>query len=49
MVRIDHENLLTILWRVELGAGELGDGAVGDEVSSGNQDLPIREQRRRVA
>ena len=37
-----------MLWRVELGAGELGDGAVGDEVSSGDQHLPVGEQRRRV-
>jgi hypothetical protein len=48
-VSVTHGNLPKMLWRVELGAGELGDGAVGDEVSSGNQDLPVGEQRRRVA
>ncbi len=37
-----------MLWRVDLGAGELGDGAVGYEVSSGNQDLSVGEQRRCV-
>jgi hypothetical protein len=44
MVRIDHENLLTILWRVELGGGELGTAVK----SPSDQHLPVREQRRSV-
>ena len=37
-----------MLRRVEFGAGKMGDGAVGDEVSSGDQYLPVGEQRRGV-
>jgi len=37
-----------MLWRVELGAGKWSDRAVGDKVSSSNQDLPVGEQRRCV-
>ena len=42
------ESRVMTLWRVELGAGEMGDGAVGDDVSSGYQHLPVRKQRRSV-
>jgi len=36
------------LWRIKFCAGELGDGAIGDYVSSSDQYLPVGEQRRRV-
>jgi hypothetical protein len=38
---------VAMLWRVELGAGKIGDD-VGDDVkSSGDQHLAVGEQRRR--
>src|ERR1700730_5950389 len=45
---MNHGNLLKMLWRIEFGASKMGDGAVGDEVSSGDQHLPVGEQRRGV-
>src|ERR1700738_2859978 len=37
-----------MLWRIEFGAGEMSNSAVGYEVSSGDQYLPVGKQRRGV-